>query len=67
MIPSLTIRCPACDARIKAPLQLIGQWRACPGCGCRFVIQPQVPDEEGPILVGDEPPASFASTSGSLR
>jgi hypothetical protein len=54
VIPSITFRCPSCEARIKAPIQLIGQWRACPGCGCRFVVQPQVPDEEGPVLVGDD-------------
>ena len=66
MVPSIIVRCPSCDARIKAPLQLIGQWRACPGCGCRFVVQPQVPQEEGPVLVGEERTSPYA-TSGSRR
>ena len=65
MIPSFTLHCPSCDARIKAPLQIIGQWRACPGCGCRFVVQPQVPQEEGPVLVGEE--QSIYAASGNRR
>src|SRR6266404_9614019 len=27
----LSFRCPACQVRIKAPVQLLGQSRACPG------------------------------------
>jgi DNA-directed RNA polymerase subunit RPC12/RpoP len=59
MISSISLRCPSCEARIKAPLQLIGQWRSCPGCGTRFVVRPQVADEEHPVLVGDDRPGSF--------
>jgi len=65
MIPSITIRCPSCQARIKAPLKLIGQWRACPGCRCRFVVQPQLPEEEGPVLVGDD--QATGPTYGGMR
>lgn len=59
MISSISLRCPSCDARIKAPLQLIGQWRSCPGCGTRFVVRPHVPDEEDPVLVTDDRPAAL--------
>jgi DNA-directed RNA polymerase subunit RPC12/RpoP len=64
MISSLSLRCPSCEARIKAPLQLLGQWRACPGCGTRFVVRASIPDEEGPVLVSDDAPArgNYAST-----
>jgi hypothetical protein len=54
MIPSISLRCPSCSARIKAPVQLVGQRRACPNCSCQFVVRPQVPEAEGPMLVGDD-------------
>lgn len=55
MSPFVTLRCPGCNARIKAPAQLIGQSRACPGCGAEFVVRPQVPESVGPVLVSDSP------------
>jgi hypothetical protein len=55
MLSSIIVRCPGCAARIKAPIQLLGQQRNCPGCQRRFVIRPQVPPDLGSLLVRDEP------------
>jgi DNA-directed RNA polymerase subunit RPC12/RpoP len=54
MISTISFRCSRCRARIKAPVQILMQSRLCPGCGHRFVVQPQVPPEAGPKLVPDE-------------
>ena len=32
MSAKIVFRCPGCDARIKAPVELLGQRRSCPGC-----------------------------------
>jgi hypothetical protein len=48
---NITFRCVGCRARIKAPSQLRGQTRSCPGCGYRFVVQLQRPEDAGPALV----------------
>jgi len=52
-MPASSIRfcCPSCDARIKAPIQLRGQTRVCPGCSHQFVVPRFVPQDEQPILV----------------
>jgi DNA-directed RNA polymerase subunit RPC12/RpoP len=57
MSHSISLRCSCCQARIKAPYQLRGQTRACPGCGHRFVIQVPRPEDAGPVLVADDQPA----------
>lgn len=57
---AITFRCAGCDARIKAPSQLRGQLRACPGCGHRFVVQAAIPRDEGPALVPDDRPNGLA-------
>jgi DNA-directed RNA polymerase subunit RPC12/RpoP len=54
MSATFSFRCPACNARIRAPYQIVGETRACPGCGHRFVVRLPVPQEEGPILVPDD-------------
>jgi hypothetical protein len=51
MPATITFHCPRCNARIKAPLQLLGQRRPCPGCHTRFVVRPQPPSDSGPALV----------------
>jgi hypothetical protein len=43
--------CPSCGARIKAPIQLVGRGRDCPGCGRQFTVPSLVPEDVGPILV----------------
>jgi len=51
---SIRCRCPACGARIKAPVLLLGQTRNCPGCKLPFVIAIQPPEDEGPKLVMED-------------
>lgn len=46
--------CPTCQARIKAPAQLRGQGRNCPGCGNRFTVPRSACEDVGPILVSLE-------------
>jgi CheY-like chemotaxis protein len=53
MHPFIYIRCPGCNARIKAPLQLIGQRRTCPGYGQYLLVQTRTPDDAGPLLLDD--------------
>jgi hypothetical protein len=53
MAIALIFRCPRCLARIKAPVQLIGQARLCPGCAALFVVPPQVPEDAGPVVLAD--------------
>jgi uncharacterized paraquat-inducible protein A len=54
MIDRITFACPACQARIKAPLQLVGHSRSCPRCGQTLSVPVQVPSEEPPVLVLDD-------------
>jgi hypothetical protein len=56
MSPSIIFPCPGCKARIRAPFQLRGQARSCPGCGHRFIIRFPAPVEQGPVLVPDDQP-----------
>jgi DNA-binding response OmpR family regulator len=55
---SIRCRCPGCGSRIKAPIQMRGQTRTCPGCKRPFVISFQPPEDEGPKLVLDDGKAS---------
>jgi uncharacterized paraquat-inducible protein A len=59
MRPSIRFRCPSCSARIKAPSQLLGQKRICPKCGSEITVQPEAPEDLGPMLLLDDskPPA----------
>ncbi len=52
------VRCPGCRARIKAPAQLIGQTRDCPRCRQPLIVQMSAPEDEGPVLLCDDSPAS---------
>jgi DNA-directed RNA polymerase subunit RPC12/RpoP len=65
---TFSFRCPACNARIRAPYQLVGEIRPCPGCSHRFVVRPPIPQEEGPVLVPDEqaPPSYTDPFPGTL-
>jgi CheY-like chemotaxis protein len=53
MQPFIHLRCPGCNARIKAPFKLIGQKRTCPGCQQPLFIQMRAPDDSGPLLLDD--------------
>jgi CheY-like chemotaxis protein len=50
MASSIHIRCAACNARIKAPAQLIGQTRPCPKCSRSLTVQMPIPEDAGPLL-----------------
>lgn len=47
-------RCPHCNARLRAPLYLIGRNRACPGCGPPAAVPARTPDDSLPVLVPDD-------------
>jgi hypothetical protein len=51
MALTILLRCPGCAARIKAPRELFGKRRNCPGCGTSFLVQPSRPPDSDPILV----------------
>jgi hypothetical protein len=51
MAITIVLRCPGCSARIKAPWQLVGQRRRCPGCCTSFVVRAERPPDSGPMLV----------------
>ncbi len=58
MRTTITLHCPRCQARIKAPVQLLGQSRPCPGCGARCHVRIQPPQDSDPVLVVERhPPA----------
>lgn len=49
--PMIRCRCAGCGVRVKAPWQLLGQTRPCPGCRLALVVRPEPPEDEGPVLV----------------
>jgi DNA-binding response OmpR family regulator len=51
---TIRCRCPACGARLKAPVRLFGQKRPCPGCKHSVVIALPPPEDEDSLLVMDE-------------
>jgi DNA-binding response OmpR family regulator len=51
---SVKCRCPGCGSRIKAPIQLLGKTRTCPGCRAAFVLRVEPPEDEGPRLVVED-------------
>jgi hypothetical protein len=52
----IRFRCPGCRARIKAPAQLLGHHRNCPGCGQAFVVRREPPADSSPMLASDDAP-----------
>lgn len=44
------LRCHACNARIKAPVKLLGQVRQCPRCKQAVRIRVQPPEDAGPLF-----------------
>jgi hypothetical protein len=53
-MPAIIFRCPGCGARIKAPGELLGETRRCPGCNTPFVVRVPTPPDSGPLLVNHE-------------
>jgi hypothetical protein len=51
MPTKIAMRCPGCKARIKAPVELLGHHRKCPGCATPFIVQSQPPQDSDVALV----------------
>ena len=56
MHPAIRLRCPGCNARIKAPIQLSGQMRNCPQCNRPLVVKMKSPEDSEPMLLQDDVP-----------
>jgi len=57
MPSSIRLRCPGCSARIKAPAELSGQKRNCPGCNRPLLIKTTPPEDSDAVLLAMETPA----------
>jgi hypothetical protein len=57
MPTTIVLRCPRCKARIKAPVELVGQRRNCPGCAALLVVRIEPPQDSDPMLVSAPAPA----------
>jgi DNA-binding NtrC family response regulator len=64
---SIKCRCPGCGSRIKAPIQLLGQTRTCPGCRAAFVLSVAPPEDEGPTLVVEDGELFLRPPQGTRR
>lgn len=73
MQAKILFQCPSCMAKIKAPAQLIGQRRNCPGCGNSFLVREQpsrkansefyLPGDSDPMLVSETDTVEMAMDS----
>jgi hypothetical protein len=54
MLSTVVVRCLACNAKVKAPAQIVGQVRPCPRCQKPLLIRNSPPRDAGPVLVSDE-------------
>jgi hypothetical protein len=54
MINWLSLRCPGCDAKLRAQFALIGRSCPCPRCKRRVLVQPSAPSDSGVALVPHE-------------
>jgi DNA-binding NtrC family response regulator len=52
-VSTIRCRCRGCGARIKAPRQLLGQVRPCPGCRRDLRVQEEM-DDQGPMLLSSD-------------
>jgi CheY-like chemotaxis protein len=66
MQSTLIVQCCRCAARIKAPIQLLGQTRKCPGCGQPVMIRLKPPIDAEPLLLNDDLPDA-PSSEGFVR
>jgi hypothetical protein len=65
MRTTITLRCSQCNARIKAPVQMLGQSRPCPGCGARLHVRIQPPQDSDPVLVVERQPRGERPVDGT--
>ena len=60
----LSLRCPSCEAKLRAPLVLIGRMCSCPRCKYRVQVRPPTRSDAEVALVleddGGRQPASPA-------
>jgi len=54
MTRPISFRCSSCNARLRAPVQLQGMSRNCPGCGRRVTVPSTRIQDAGPVLVFDD-------------
>jgi DNA-directed RNA polymerase subunit RPC12/RpoP len=54
MTRPISFRCSSCNAQLKAPVQLQGMTRNCPGCGRRVTVPGSRLQDAGPVLVFDD-------------
>jgi uncharacterized paraquat-inducible protein A len=57
MSAAIFLRCHVCQARIKAPMKMLGQIRPCPRCKQALLIRITPPHDAPPVVVlpKDEP------------
>ncbi len=64
MTRHLSLRCPGCKAKLRAPFPLIGRVCPCPRCKYRVEVRPRIPSDADITLVADDelplPPAPAA-------
>ncbi len=64
MSSTISVQCPTCNAKIKAPVELLGQKRKCPRCRARVEIARSKPIDASPkVLLGDEGSEELYSTT----
>ena len=56
MSDRISFDCPHCQARLRAPVRVVGRAGPCPHCGKRVVVPATPPAEAGPLLVDDDSP-----------
>jgi hypothetical protein len=52
----IRVLCSGCNARIRAPIHLLGQVRPCPQCKRRLVLFTKAPNDASPVLAASEAP-----------
>jgi uncharacterized paraquat-inducible protein A len=50
----ISLKCPGCTARIRAPRQLLGSKRPCPRCKRQLVIEVALPSDADVHIVVDD-------------
>ncbi len=63
----LSLRCPGCGAKLRAPFALIGRVCPCPRCKYRVEVRPRVPSDADIALVIDDQPQAPPPAQASRR
>jgi DNA-directed RNA polymerase subunit RPC12/RpoP len=56
MPATISFRCAACNASLKAATKLAHRSGPCPACGHRVIVPPKPLQDAGPVLVFDDRP-----------